>query len=126
VREGVVDLVTMKAIFSTGEAGRDMQVREIPAELQEQAEEYQERLLIGDLLLWEAELANPDKHTEAFAKLADQWKRMIDQADAREDSAQRRIARRVSRGLAMAVGARTKDPEYLAFFAKYRPARGVR
>ena len=96
------------------------------ARKKEQAEEYQERRLIGDLLLWEAELANPDKHTEAFAKLADQWKRMIDQADAREDSAQRRIARRVSRGLAMAVGARTKDPEYLALLAKYRPARGVR
>jgi translation initiation factor IF-1 len=43
--EGVVDLVTMKAIFSTGEAGRDMQIRDIPAELQEQAEEYREKLI---------------------------------------------------------------------------------
>jgi len=43
--EGVVDLVTMKAIFATGEAGRDMQIRDIPAELQEQAEEYREKLI---------------------------------------------------------------------------------
>lgn len=96
------------------------------AQKKEQAEEFQERRLLGDLLDWERELTVPEQRGQAFAKLSDQWKRMATQAAAAEDSAQRRIARRVSRGLAMGAQDRTKDPEYLAFLAKYRPARGPR
>ena len=96
------------------------------AQKKEQAEEFQERRLLGDLLAWEAELNSPEQRGQAFAKLSDQWKRMANQAAAEEDSAQRRIARRVSRGLAMGATDRTKDPEYLALLAKYRPARGPR
>ncbi len=44
--EGVVDLVRMKAIIWTGEAlGAKFEVTDIPAELQDQAEEYREKLL---------------------------------------------------------------------------------
>lgn len=96
------------------------------AQKKEQAEEFQERRLLGDLLDWERELAIPEQRSQALAKLSDQWRRMASQAAAGEDSAQRRIARRVSRGLAMGAADRTRDPEYLALLAKYRPARGVR
>ena len=44
--EGVVDLVTMKAIYwDEASQGMEYEEREIPAELQEQAEEYRENLV---------------------------------------------------------------------------------
>jgi elongation factor G len=44
--EGIVDLVAMKAIVWTNEAlGAEYQVKEIPADLQDQANEYREKLL---------------------------------------------------------------------------------
>ncbi len=43
--EGIVDLVTMKAHVFKGDNGDDIHIGEIPAELQEQAEEYREKLL---------------------------------------------------------------------------------
>lgn len=89
----------------------------------EQAEEFQERRLLGDILALELELNSPEQRGQAFAKLADQWKRMAADATAETDSAQRRIALRVSRGLAMGGAERTRDAEYLQLLARYRPAR---
>jgi elongation factor G len=43
--EGVVDLVRMQAYYYEGEGGQQILVREIPAELQEKAEEYRGKLL---------------------------------------------------------------------------------
>jgi elongation factor G len=43
--EGVVDLVTMKALYFDGKAGEDIRETEIPAELMEQAQEKREVLL---------------------------------------------------------------------------------
>ncbi len=43
--EGIVDLVTMKAHVFKGDNGDDIHIGDIPAELQEQAEEYREKLL---------------------------------------------------------------------------------
>ncbi len=43
--QGVVDLVTMKAIYFDGDQGQDIRYEEIPAHLQEQAEEKREELL---------------------------------------------------------------------------------
>ncbi|TVQ87279.1 MAG: elongation factor G [Deltaproteobacteria bacterium] len=42
---GVVDLVEMRAVYFEGENGEKVRYAEIPAELQEQAEEYRETLL---------------------------------------------------------------------------------
>jgi elongation factor G len=42
---GVVDLVTMRALYNVGENGETIREDDIPAELQEQAEEYREKLL---------------------------------------------------------------------------------
>ena len=42
---GVVDLITMKALYFEGEDGTDMVEREIPAELKSQAEERRETML---------------------------------------------------------------------------------
>ncbi len=43
--EGVVDLVEMRAIYFDGKAGEKMRYEAIPAELQEQAEEYRAKML---------------------------------------------------------------------------------
>jgi len=42
---GIVDLVTMKAIYFEGDAGEILREAEIPAELADQAEEHREKLL---------------------------------------------------------------------------------
>ena len=42
---GVVDLVTMKAYYFEGDNGENLREEEIPAELQDQADEYREKLL---------------------------------------------------------------------------------
>ena len=89
----------------------------------DQSEEFQERRLLGDILDWEQGLQVPEKRSESLARLIDIWKRMDTQAKSEEDTAARRIARRVSRGLAMGASDRTKDPEYLSLLSKYRPAR---
>jgi poly(3-hydroxybutyrate) depolymerase len=93
------------------------------AQKKEQAEEYQERRLLGDILGWEQELSNSEQRSQAFAKLADQWKRLSASANVDTDSPNRRIARRVTRGLAMGATDRTQDAEYLQLLSKYRPAR---
>ena len=43
--EGVIDLVEMKAIYNEGSVGENVVEKEIPAELQDQAEEYREKLI---------------------------------------------------------------------------------
>ncbi|WP_417910836.1 elongation factor G [Candidatus Electronema sp. PJ] len=43
--EGVIDLVTMKAVYFEGEQGRDVRYAEIPAALREQAEAKREEML---------------------------------------------------------------------------------
>ncbi len=43
--EGVVDLISMKAVYFDGEQGDDVRYEEIPAELREEAEEKREELL---------------------------------------------------------------------------------
>ena len=43
--EGVIDLVEMKAIYNEGRVGENLVEKEIPAEYQDQAEEYREKLI---------------------------------------------------------------------------------
>ncbi len=43
--EGVVDLITMKAVYFEGDAGTEIRIADIPADMQAQAEEYRETML---------------------------------------------------------------------------------
>ncbi|SFB24896.1 MULTISPECIES: elongation factor G [unclassified Bacillus (in: firmicutes)] len=43
--EGIIDLIEMKATFYGNDLGTDIEVRDIPAEYMEQAEEYREKLV---------------------------------------------------------------------------------
>ncbi|MBI2687858.1 MAG: hypothetical protein HYX27_16230 [Acidobacteria bacterium] len=93
------------------------------ARKKEQAEEDRERRMIGGILALEQQLNTAGQRSEAFARLTDQWKRMAASTNAGTDSADRRIARRVSRGLAMGAADRIKDAEYRKVIAAYGPAR---
>jgi len=94
------------------------------AQRKDQAEEFQERRLLTDILDMEGELKDTGKHSDAFARLRTQWKQMMASANGDADTAARRIARRVSRGLLSGAQGRTNDPDYLKLLASYRPARG--
>jgi len=59
-----------------------------------------------------------DDRFVALAELRETWKNLSKQANADNDSAERRIARRVLAGLA--AGVLPQDPEYLAIVARYR------
>jgi elongation factor G len=54
--EGVVDLVAMKAYYFDGENGEDLRVEDIPAALQDQADEYRE-ILLDEVSMFSDELA---------------------------------------------------------------------
>ena len=43
--EGLVDLVTMKAIYFDGPSGEDIRIEEIPADMKDQADQYHEELI---------------------------------------------------------------------------------
>jgi elongation factor G len=43
--EGIIDLIEMKATFYGNDLGTDIQVKDIPAEYQDQADEYREKLI---------------------------------------------------------------------------------
>ena len=53
---GVVDLVNMKAYYFDGDNGENLREEEIPAELQDQADEYREKLL-DEVSMFSDELA---------------------------------------------------------------------
>lgn len=94
------------------------------AQRKDQAEEFQERRLLTDILDMEGALKDTGKHSDAFARLRTQWKQMIASANGDADTPARRIARRVSRGLLSGAQGRITDPDYLKLLATYRPARG--
>ncbi len=93
------------------------------AQKKDEAEEYQERRLLGDVLDLERDLTKPDERVQALARLTALWKRLSAEAAGPEDNPTRRSARRVSRGFLMGAQGRTQDAEYLRLLESYRPAR---
>ncbi len=119
---GLRDVVAIRARAT--ELHRTKAVKE--ALKQQQAEEVNERRQLDEILALEQELNAVDQRSTAFARLSDHWKRLATASTNGQDSMQRRIARRVTRGLSMGAGERTKDVEYLKLLANYRPARAGR
>ena len=104
--------------------GRDKLVRE--ALKRERAEDDRERREISDIIAAEQRLGDPAERMTALQELRDRWKRLRLAADGPNDTAERRIARRVSRALAMGANERTRDPEYRKMLESYRPERAKR
>ena len=80
--------------------------------------------MLHDVWRAEGKLATGDDRTEVLADLRRRWKSLSDAAKNGEDSAERRLARRVLGGLSASVN--TKDTDYLAIIAEYRMGRGGR
>ena len=60
----------------------------------------------------------------AMTDLRGAWKRIAEASNAAEDTADRRRARRVLRGMSTGVNERSNDPEYRKLVSGFRPARG--
>lgn len=101
---------------------RDKKVRD--AIKKDRDEEDRERRLLEELLEAEGRLGDVESRSMALNDLRDRWKRMAQQSDGAEDSAERRIARRLLRGFGAAATERVQDPEYRKIVEQYRPARG--
>ena len=97
--------------------GRDKRVRE--ALKQERAEEDREQRQWSEILVLENQLESPEQRMDALTELSDRWKRLAAAASASVDSSDRRVARRVFRGL-LARPDRIKDPAYLKLVEPYR------
>lgn len=102
--------------------GRDKKVKD--ALKQERREEDQEMRLVGDLMAAEARLAAPTERLSAMQELRDRWKQMRTAASGASDTAERRIARRLSRALLASANDRTRDPEYRKLLADQREWAG--
>ena len=73
----------------------------------------------------DAVVATEAQHDDAIVELRQRWRQLHDAAGSAEDTAERRVARRVASQLT-AVGTTATDPAYLEILRSYRPARGQR
>lgn len=103
------------------ELGRDNAIR--AALKKDRDEDDREEAVLRDIASAGARLASEDERLEALAELRQRWKTLSEQAKQKEDSAQRRLARRVLGSLS--ASAVTKDPDYLKIIAQYRLGRGA-
>jgi poly(3-hydroxybutyrate) depolymerase len=119
--EGLVDVSAIRG--RAAELSRDKHVRDVlKKERQEEAREERE---IAEIISLERQFATAaDERLQTLSMLRDRWKRMAQAANAPEDSAERRMARRMLRGLVMGASDRALDPAYRKIIDEYRPARG--
>jgi poly(3-hydroxybutyrate) depolymerase len=102
------------------ELGRDNNIR--AALKKDRDEDDREEALLRDITTAGARLASEDDRVDVLAELRQRWKSLSEQAKQKDDSVQRRVARRVLGSLS--AGATTKDPDYLKIIAQYRTGRG--
>ena len=116
--EGLKD--TSELAARAAALGRDKHVRD--ALKKDRDEDSREQREYDEILAAEHQLSS-DERPAALAQLRERWKKLAATADLPEDSVDRRIARRVLRGLSMGAADRVKDADYLKVVAEYRPAR---
>jgi hypothetical protein len=102
------------------ELGRDNTIR--AALKKDRDEDDREEALLRDITSAAARLTSEDERLQALAELRQRWKDLSTQAKQKDDSVQRRLARRVLGSLS--ASATTKDPDYLKIIAQYRLGRG--
>jgi dienelactone hydrolase len=102
--------------------GRDKKVKD--ALKLERREEEQEARLVGEIMAAEGRLGSPAERLGAMQELRDRWKQMKTSANGASDSAERRIARRISRALLASANDRTQDPEYRKLLTEQREWAG--
>lgn len=118
--EGLTDVRAVAA--RAAELGRDKAVR--AALKQDEQEDDREERTLREVWTAEGRLETGEDRVNVLAELARRWKSLADTAKRPDDSAERRLARRVLSGLSANV--RTKDADYLKIIAQYRLGRGGR
>jgi hypothetical protein len=98
---------------------RDKRVRETLKK--ERDEETREERDLQEILGLETQLAVAEQRLSALGQLRSRWKHLAAAAAAPADSSDRRIARRVSRGLWMGARDRVQDTDYQKILADFRP-----
>ncbi len=86
-----------------------------------EAEVFNERRKTTEILDFERQLANPDSRPQGMQQLQHIWRDLAKEAAAAADTPSRRVARRVSRNLAMGVAERVQDAEYQNFVSQFAP-----
>ena len=102
------------------ELRRSKAVRE--ALKKDRSDEQHEQQLLGELAVLEGGIADPARHSASLMQLKDRLADLSRKSEAANDSAERRMARRVLRAALMGSVQRVKDPEYRKLLDKYRPA----
>ena len=105
----------------TAALGRKKEVRS--AQKKDREDDSREQREIGEILAAENRLSLPEERQSALTLLRDLWKKLAATANGPEDTADRRRARRVTRGLAMGVAERVNDSVYRALLEQFRPPR---
>jgi hypothetical protein len=100
---------------------REKRVRD--AVKKQRDEEAREEHELQEILALEAQLADSAQRPSALGQLRSRWKHLASAAAAPDDTPDRRIARRISRGLSMGSRERVQDPDYQKILADYRPPR---
>ena len=118
--EGLREVTSLSA--QVAELGRDKRVRE--ALKKDRDEDGWEQRMLDDIRSMEMRLASEETRQDTLTDLRNRWKDLADRAAKPEDSADRRLARRVLGGLSASVI--TTDRDYLAIIGQYRMGRGRR
>jgi len=112
--EDVSRFAVRAAQLHTSRAVRDELKQEADLDIQE---EQWGQVVRGEETL----LGDPAQRETALKQLRGRWKKLSEMANLTDDTAERRMARRVLGGLSM--GVTVQDPDYLAIIREYRPAR---
>jgi hypothetical protein len=88
----------------------------------DRSEEQHEQSLLAELGGLDGGIGDPARRAESLPQMRDRLADLSRRAEAPNDSADRRLARRVLRGWLMGSAGRVEDPEYRKLLDKYRPA----
>jgi predicted esterase len=119
--EGLRDVAALSA--EAAALAKDKRVRE--ALKKDREEDGREERMLDEIRTLEFRLTSEETRTAALSDLRSRWKELAARAAAADDSADRRVSRRVLAGLSASVTAAT-DPDYLAIIGQYRTGRGRR
>ncbi len=92
----------------------------------ERAEKQREEQIRGEVAGFEAGRADHSRRGANLSQLKDLLSNLAKQAQAANDSSERRVARRTLRGAMLGSAENGADPEYKKLLDKFRPAAGGR
>jgi hypothetical protein len=91
---------------------------------EDRARDHAEQRLLTDIVTLESQLRHPDERAQALVQLRSLLHGVHARATARNNSPNRRSARRVLLGISSGVSARVNDAEYLKLLQEFRVTAG--